>query len=183
MKPRAALTGALLLLAGCGQSDNQDAVDAVDAAASPVAPNLVPATSAAPVNGRATDADLAVLESRDCGTVARAFAAAIESKATSYAALFWAPDATGKGAFMDAAAKLDGPVLTIGEISQEGAAGSLYCTVSYTLTTSANAAANPLAGELVLKRVNDVDGATPEQLRWTIRSMTGAFPSAPVLAH
>jgi hypothetical protein len=64
------------------------------------------------------------------------------------------------------------PQIEIKKVSQEGAAGSLYCTVTGVLTDTAdpNKASRP--GEIVLKRVNDVPGATPDQLRWTIRSST-----------
>ncbi|HEY6816857.1 MAG TPA: hypothetical protein VI168_15070, partial [Croceibacterium sp.] len=54
----------------------------------------------------------------------------------------------------------------------EGAAGSLFCTVGGRLTDAADPAKAPVDGELVLKRVNDVPGATPDQLRWTLRSST-----------
>ena len=62
------------------------------------------------------------------------------------------------------------PAIAISGIGQEGAAGSLYCTVSGTLTDAGDPSKRPQKGEIVLKRVNDVPGATAQQLRWTIRS-------------
>jgi hypothetical protein len=64
------------------------------------------------------------------------------------------------------------PSIAISDVGQEGAAGSLYCTVSGTLSDAGGAPKPAQKGEIVLKRVNDVPGATPEQLRWTIRSST-----------
>lgn len=54
--------------------------------------------------------------------------------------------------------------------TMEGAAGSSYYTAPTTITATANGKPVTLRGEVVLGRVNDVDGATPDQLRWTIRS-------------
>jgi hypothetical protein len=64
------------------------------------------------------------------------------------------------------------PAIAFTGSEQEGAAGSSYCTVRGTLTDAANPAKPAQKGEIVLKRVNDVPGATPAQLRWTIRSST-----------
>lgn len=51
----------------------------------------------------------------------------------------------------------------------EGAAGSIFIQVPFHLfgTTKAGKRFN-LIGPLTLRRVNDVDGASPEQLRWHI---------------
>jgi hypothetical protein len=62
--------------------------------------------------------------------------------------------------------------IALAGIQQEGAAGSLYCTVSGKLTDAGDPAKPAQDGEIVLRRVNDVPGATPAQLRWTIRSST-----------
>lgn len=47
----------------------------------------------------------------------------------------------------------------------EGAAGTSYYTAPTTITGSNGQA---LKGDIVLTRVNDVPGATPEQLRWRV---------------
>ena len=60
------------------------------------------------------------------------------------------------------------PRVTIGAGSQEGAAGSLYYTAPVTIVDGPRR----LSGEVVLRRVNDVPGATPEQLRWHIETTT-----------
>ncbi|MET1755384.1 hypothetical protein ABVV53_07920 [Novosphingobium sp. RD2P27] len=53
----------------------------------------------------------------------------------------------------------------------EGAAGSLYYSAPVTITgTTSSGDPFRLAGEVILRHVNDVEGATPEQLRWHIDS-------------
>ena len=63
--------------------------------------------------------------------------------------------------------------VTVGAGEQDGAAGSSYYEVPVTIT-GLTRADKPyhLAGRLTLRRVNDVDGATPEQLRWHIERST-----------
>ena len=53
----------------------------------------------------------------------------------------------------------------------EGAAGSSFYTAPATLTCQLITGTNEKwTGNVVLRRVNDVPGATPEQLRWHIES-------------
>lgn len=63
--------------------------------------------------------------------------------------------------------------VTVGPGEQDAGAGSSYYEVPVTITglTTANRPYH-LAGRLTLRRVNDVDGATPEQLRWHIERST-----------
>ena len=57
--------------------------------------------------------------------------------------------------------------VAISEGTVEGACGSLYYEVPVTLTGTTQAGATYVRdGTIVLRRVNDVDGATPAQLRW-----------------
>ena len=60
-----------------------------------------------------------------------------------------------------------------GDGDVEGAAGSLYYEVPLTITGKRKGGA-PLTrqGTVVLRRVNDVDGATPAQLRWHLSGVT-----------
>lgn len=57
--------------------------------------------------------------------------------------------------------------------SMEGAAGSSYYTAPLTITFS-DGDGRPvrITGEAVLRRVNDVPGATPAQLRWHMNKVT-----------
>lgn len=164
---------ALAGLAGCGSPMQAPAPQASEGAAAtapaPVAsPIASPTLTPLPQPGR----NLAVLDSRDCRTVAQAYVDALARRDFAFAARVWddpvVDDARLKALF-------DGykqPTIAILGIEQEGAAGSLYCTVSGTLSDAGVAAKPPSKGEIVLKRVNDVPGATPAQLRWTIRSST-----------
>lgn len=57
--------------------------------------------------------------------------------------------------------------------TMEGAAGSSYYTAPVTITAN-DKDGRPvrIEGEAVLRRVNDVDGATPAQLRWHFDTLT-----------
>lgn len=63
--------------------------------------------------------------------------------------------------------------VTVGTGEQDAGAGSSYYEVPVTITglTQDNHPYH-LAGRLMLRRVNDVDGATSEQLRWHIERST-----------
>lgn len=55
----------------------------------------------------------------------------------------------------------------------DGAAGSIYYTAPVTITaTDKDGRPIRFEGEAVLRRVNDVDGATPAQLRWHFGTLT-----------
>lgn len=57
--------------------------------------------------------------------------------------------------------------------TSEGACGSVYYTAPVTITaTDKNGRPVRYEGEAVLRRVNDVDGATPAQLRWHFDHLT-----------
>lgn len=176
MKALAAIAGLALLLAAC--SDNT----AGDSSPPPVSePSATPAPTLPPPTAPIAPVaeDMAVLENRDCAAVVQGFAGAVERKARTFADLFWMPDAEGKPAFDALVQGLANPVLTLGAMTQEGAAGSLFCTVEVSLADASATTTGPTSATLVLRRVNDVDGASAQQLRWTIRSATlnGVGPS------
>jgi len=166
---RVAVALPLALLAACGgeppapqPSGGPEAIPST-AAADPLA---TPATLPPQVS------DFPALESRTCMDVARFYSDALASGAYDRAALAWADpviDGARLRALLD---KYRQPTIAWGEPTQEGAAGSSYCTIEGTLTDAADPARAPAAGTLILKRVNDVEGASAEQLRWTIRSST-----------
>ena len=171
---RAALL-ALAALAACGSpkpaaapEPTPSATSEPSAAASPAA--AVPAPSLAPLPAPAQD--LAVLDSRDCPTIVQAYVDALARNDFALAARVW-NDPVIDGARLKALfTGYRQPAIAFTGSEQEGAAGSSYCTVRGTLTDAANPAKPAQKGEIVLKRVNDVPGATPAQLRWTIRSST-----------
>ena len=59
----------------------------------------------------------------------------------------------------------------------EGAAGSLYYSAPVTITSEGkDGHPQRIEGKAVLRRVNDVDGATPKQLRWHFETLTLDWP-------
>ena len=159
-----------LMLAACGSPDTDESAVAVADEGSADETPLPPE----PVGPSAEQ--LAQLESRDCREVAQAYSDALARRAFAFAARFW-DDPVIDDARLEAL--FDGyasPAIEIADIRQEGAAGSLYCTVTGALSDASDPARPPRQGEIVLRRANDVPGATPGQLRWTIRSSTFVEP-------
>lgn len=169
MKRIASALSLALLLAGCGGNDEPNPAPGETAA-----PASAPTLAQAPFPPQV--ADFPALASKDCAEVARFYSEAIGSGEFARAALVWS-DPVIDGAWLEA---LFGgyrePRIEEAEPQLEGAAGSLYCTVPGTLTDAADPAKPAIEGVLTLKRVNDVPGATAEQLRWTLRSSTFVEP-------
>jgi hypothetical protein len=169
---RAALLAALAL-AGCNGSSEQPAAPPTSTAtpaAEPVRASPVPTPAPALTPLPQPTRDLAVLDSRDCRTVAEAYLDALARGDYAFAARVWDDPVVDDARLKALFAGYKQPAIAIGTVEQEGAAGSLYCTVGGTLTDAGNPAKAAQKGEIVLKRVNDVPGATAAQLRWTIRS-------------
>lgn len=155
---RAALLLALLL-AACG-GDSEPAPE----------PTEAPALSAGELPPQV--ADFPVLASEDCAEVVEFYLEALSSREYAQAALVWDDPVIDAarleavfGGYREAQVEWTEPVI-------EGAAGSLYCTVTGTLTDAGDPARPMLQGTLILRRANDVPGATPDQLRWTLQSST-----------
>ena len=170
---------ALAALPGCGsgsQAPTPDTTPATAATTPSPAPVSAPAAPSAvvptPTSTPTTRNDVAVLESRDCRTVAQAYAAALAHNDFAFAARVWNDPVVDAARLKARFAAYAIPQIEITKVSEEGAAGSLYCTVTGKLTDTGSANKLPVQGEIVLRRVNDVPGATPDQLRWTIQSST-----------
>ena len=180
MMSRTALLAALsaLALSACSRSDPApEATDvagedtfaasagpasgSVPAMASPVAPPVQTLAKPSPPSA-----------SRDPGEVVQAWATAIERSDWATVRGYWGDHGARSGLndakFAAQWGKLAKPVVVIGPGSQEGAAGSLYYTAPVTIADGARR----ISGEVVLRRVNDVDGASSEQLRWHIESLS-----------
>lgn len=165
----------LAMLAACG--GEAPAPDATDTAAANSAATAAPADPLAiPGKLRPQVADFPALQSRSCMDVVGFYSDALAAGEYDNAALAWA-DPVIDGARLQALFNGYGrPALQWDEPTEEGAAGSLYCTITGTLTDAANPGTAPRTGTLTLRRVNDVDGASAQQLRWTIRSSTFIEP-------
>jgi len=159
--PSLALVGALLL-AGCGDS-SEPAPETAEAAA--------PAAGPAP-----QVADFAALASKDCAEVAQFYFEALSGKEYAKAALVWSHPAVTADRLQAAWESYKDPRIEWNDPVVEGAAGSLYCNVTGKLTDAADPSTPELEGVVLLRRANDVPGATEEELRWTVRSSTFIEP-------
>ena len=154
----------LALLGACSQQADAPAPEATESAVATPAPLPAPATPDA--------AQQAALDSKDCRTVVDAYVTAVAARDFTFAARFWDDPVVDDARL---AALFDGygaPTIAIAGVQEEGAAGSTYCTVTGALSDADDAAKPLREGEIVLRRVNDVPGATPQQLRFTIQSST-----------
>jgi hypothetical protein len=106
----------------------------------------------------------------------RAYYAAIDAGEFARAYRLWGQDGEASGQsyaqFRQGFAATRSTQVTIsGPVESEGAAGSIYATVPVTVdATLKDGTRQRFAGEYVLRRVNDVPGASEEQLNWHIES-------------
>ena len=160
--------GVLLVAAGCKAPTLAPAPEPVAEASSfAPAPALAPPSPVAAATAPAVPS-----KSRDPAVVLGAWASAVE--ACDWAAVrgYWGDHGTASGlsqeAFSAKWSALQKPKVTAGKGESEGAAGSIYYTAPVTITDGARI----ISGDVVFRRVNDVEGASPEQLRWHIESST-----------
>ena len=160
---RAALL-ALALLTGCGQEPSQDDPAPNQPATAVSVASPPPSASGSPAPSPST--------SRDPQEVLTGWARAIASRDWPLVRAYWGEKGERSGLspqqFAHRWDSLLTPKVSFGEGSQEGAAGSVYYTAPVTIADGPRR----LSGEVVLRRVNDVPGATPEQLRWHIEATT-----------
>ena len=102
-------------------------------------------------------------------SVLSAWANALESRDFARAHALWGEGAPSKDAYAAQFAEYRKIVVSFGEGRVEGAAGSLYYEAPVNFT-GILAKGTPIrrSGTIVLRRVNDVPSASPEQLRWRI---------------
>ncbi|MXO65888.1 hypothetical protein [Altericroceibacterium endophyticum] len=111
--------------------------------------------------------DRAALQERDKPErVARYFTSALMLGDYKAAAQAWQEDQRDAASLRKLFGQYDDFGLQFGEGETEGAAGSLYYTAPVTLI--ANHGQVKRTGTITMRRVNDVPGATPEQLAWRI---------------
>lgn len=132
--------------------------------------DVPPAPSATPTADVATPGEPS--RSRDPAEVLAGWKRAVETRDWATVRAYWGDHgAASKLAPKAFAARWSGlldPRVTIGKGELEGAAGSSYYTVPVRIIDGPRT----LRGEIVLRRVNDVPGASDEQLRWHIESST-----------
>jgi hypothetical protein len=105
-----------------------------------------------------------------------AWAAAMEDRAfgPAYALFGDYADRTGQSASEYAATFADYATVNaaVGDGTSEGAAGSIYYEVPVTLSGTTRSGGTYLReGTMTLRRVNDVPGATPAELRWHLERL------------
>ncbi len=173
-----ALSALIIHLSGCDRAIEPVTGDADTASASssamPTASMPMPATPAANPTSSTAILPKAVppSTSRDPQEVLLSWAKAVSLKDWPTAYGYWGDRGARSGQtlaqYTTQWSKLNAPDLEIGKGEQEGGAGSLYYTVPVTVVDGTRR----IPGEVVMRRVNDVDGATAEQLRWHIESTT-----------
>lgn len=173
---------AALTLAGCsGQAPvhqpTSDPLAAesgfVEPSATPSPKKVKPAPPPEPSGTPLPAVPAGAMQSRDPAVVLAAWGHAVEARDWAAVRAFWGEHGTMSGLAPQAFARrwsvLKQPRVTIDIGVQEGAAGSSYYTAPVTLIDMAGQRGERrISGQVVLRRVNDVDGATPEQLRWHI---------------
>jgi hypothetical protein len=166
-----AISATAFHLAGCERKPPEPEPVETPAAPNP-APAPTPEATAAPSAAPSPKLDTGALDDRtDPDRLLRFYAAALHARNWSAAARAWGSASGVTAATLKAAYdRPERPVLEIGKAQAEGAAGSLYYEAPVVLRFGAEAV--PERGTLTLRRVNDVPGATAEQLRWHIERAT-----------
>ena len=165
----AAMSALVFHLGGCQRGPASPAEDSTAMAAPAAQPTAGPAQRLEPAaSGKVAQPSLA----KRPEDVLDAFAAAIEARDWRSVRAFWADkgDRSGMDArlFAETWGRLKAPAVVIGEGQQEGAAGSIYYTAPVVITDGDRT----ITGDVILRRVNNVPGASAEQLRWHIDSTT-----------
>lgn len=177
MRMLAAFAGSVAFcvgLAACGAapdaSENQVEANAVTASAPQAAKTSgAPAPSAG--QPAIQDLDFAALEDReDPDRVLRFYANAIQTGRWDAAAAAWSKDAEVSPDTLRERYGASKTRLAIGKGDVEGAAGTLYYEAPITAQGADGESAE--RGTIVLRRANDVPGASEEQLNWRIERST-----------
>jgi hypothetical protein len=133
----------------------------------PPAPPVVPAPPAAPPSPSLSPQ--AQKGSAGAQAVLRTWARALEDRQFDVAWQQFGNPPASRAAFIKWWNRYRTIKVSLGAGESDAAMGSLYYTAPATLTgTTMDGKPFRLKGDVVLRRVNDVDGATPAQLRWHI---------------
>ena len=151
--------GPVFGLAACGGDSDAPAPDATA--------SLAPQENT-PLDWR----DFEALRSEDCRTVAQFYFDAVAAQQFKQAALVWDDPVVDDARLAALFAGYTQPQFTIDQVMEEGAAGTLYCTVTGALADLGDPSKVLREGEVVLRRVNNIPGASGDQMRWTVQSST-----------
>jgi hypothetical protein len=171
MRRPATLAGGLalpaaLLAAGCGDAGD-NAVPASEATMVPYAPAPTEPRPVPPQVG-----DFAELSSKDCVEVVRFYFEALGNHEYDKAALVWNDPMIDGARLRTLFSGYEEPLFEWTAPFVEASGRSLFCTAGGTLFDAKDSARPIVQGQLELRRVDDVPGATPAELRWTLRSST-----------
>jgi hypothetical protein len=181
-RPTTAVAGAMLWLAACAPAGKQDHGANVPGNADlPAAP--APAPIAPPEPGAAgglPDERTPLAEPNGpidpknveaAGQVVQRYGALIEQRKFDEAEREWS-DAAAAKQFSAGLLQYSEIHLQIGKPgNSEGAAGSIYVTVPVVVYGRASGGSFNRQAEVILRRVNDVDGSTAAQRRWHISNV------------
>jgi hypothetical protein len=179
LKHFAAALSAVSLLsfaaAACSERAEPDAAqgEATTTPAPPIESTALPDDAIA--TPAAQSAPIAAADRGEQGakSVLSAWADALENRDFAAARALSGDGATSEAAYAAQFAEYRKIVVSFGEGRIEGAAGSLYYEVPINFTgILANGTPIRRSGTIVLRRANDVPGATPEQLHWRIYRTT-----------
>jgi hypothetical protein len=135
----------------------------------PSSPSPTPAATVTPTPA---PFDLGALdEQQNPDRVLRYYGAALAAGDWQAASRAWGAESGVSGITLQAEYGARGPVTLLpGKGTSEGACGSLYYEAPVTLRF--NESGEERTGTITLRRVNDVEGASPDQLRWHIERST-----------
>lgn len=172
----------VLTLVACGQQEPTSETEAsAEATSGPPAPPLPEATAGTAITGTREYTPPRLTPEAERGeegarNLLLAWASAMEDRAfdAAYALFGDYADRIGQNASEYLATFADYRTVraTIGEGELEGAAGSIYYEVPVALSgMMTNGGTYLREGKITLRRVNDVPGATPSQLRWHLERL------------
>ncbi len=168
-----ALCSAALLLAGCdaqqpAATPSEGATGVADDAAVPAVEPSAQATGVVAGGGIASQLDMGALtERRDPERLLRYYTSSIRLGDWIDAAKAWSLDAQmTPEKLRDEFGGKAGPKIAVGKGDNESAAGSLYYEAPIVIDFADGRPSR--RGTIVLRRVNDVPGASEEQLNWRI---------------
>lgn len=170
----AAVSALSFTAAACGTRNETVPAEPV---ATEIAPPPAAVTPAPQPSATATAAVTPPSESRDPTVVLEFWRHALETHDYATARGVWGDHGAASGQtpaeFAAAWDKYRIIDITVGKGEGDAGAGSLFYEAPVTVTgLKRDGAPYNLSGSVTIRRVNDVDGATPEQLRWHIERST-----------